>query len=90
MVEPVDDDWWKHGPARHEFDDDELDGDEDEDPIAECPQCGAEIFDDANQCPACGSWIVPDSRAMTGKITWFMVLGFVGVIVAILGWILYR
>ena len=68
MVKPVDDDdeWWRRGPHRDDFEDedDEPDGDEDEDPVVECPQCGEDVFDDANQCPACGWWFIRDPNSI--------------------------
>jgi uncharacterized OB-fold protein len=44
-------------------DDDEWDDDEacEEDgadeTLAECPKCGAEVYDDIEKCPHCGEWI---------------------------------
>jgi hypothetical protein len=95
MNEPVeDDDWWKHGRSpNHDFDDDEDDDaedDADEPATIPCPHCGAEVFDDAEQCPSCGSWFVRDRRPLTGRPSWFVVLGFVGVLVAVVTWILLR
>jgi hypothetical protein len=92
MNEPVeDDDWWKHGRSpNHDFDDDEDNDVEDyadEPATIPCPHCGAEVFDDAEQCPACGSWFVRDRRPLTGKPRWFVMLGFVGVLLAIVTWI---
>lgn len=86
MVEPDDDDWWKRGPAP---DDDfvDSDGDEDDNLVVECPHCGEDVFEDAEQCPACGQWLVRDRRALTGRANWFVVLGFVGALLAIVSWI---
>jgi hypothetical protein len=89
MIEPdEDDDWWKRGRSP----DDDLDyenaeDDADGETVIACPHCGADVFDDAEQCPACGSWITGDRRALAGKPSWFVVLGLVGVLLAILTWI---
>jgi len=94
MVEPEDDDWWKHGRPPDEFeeeDDDEVYGlEEDEDPVIPCPNCGKEVFDDAEQCPSCGHWLAPDRSPMRGRPSWFLILGFGGAILAILLWLFWR
>jgi hypothetical protein len=88
MIEPdEDDDWWERGRSP----DDELDEHEEERADGEtaipCPHCGADVFDDAEQCPDCGTWLVRDRRPSTGRPSWFVVLGFLGVLLAILTWI---
>jgi hypothetical protein len=35
----------------------EPDDDEIDETFAECPKCGAEVYDDIEQCPHCGEWI---------------------------------
>jgi hypothetical protein len=90
MIEPLeDDDWWKHGRSREDdLDDDDVEDNADEAAVISCPHCGEEVFDDAEQCPACGSWFVRDRRPLSGKPSWFVVLGFVGVLLAIVAWIM--
>jgi predicted RNA-binding Zn-ribbon protein involved in translation (DUF1610 family) len=89
MIEPdEDDDWWKRGPARGEDLDNEEDAD-DETAIP-CPHCGEDVFDDAEQCPTCGTSLIRDRRALTGRPNWFVVLGFVGALFAIVTWIVLR
>jgi hypothetical protein len=39
-----------------EPDDDDVTDDVDE-TLAECPKCGASVYDDIEQCPHCGEWI---------------------------------
>ncbi len=97
MVEPEDDDWWKHGRPPDEFEDEDEDEDqeiygseEDEHPVIPCPNCGEEVFDDAEQCPSCGHWLVPDRNPMRGRPSWFLILGFGGAILAILLWLFWR
>jgi DNA-directed RNA polymerase subunit RPC12/RpoP len=93
MVEPEDDEWWKHGRPPDEFEDadEEIYGsEEDEDPVIPCPNCGEEVFDDAEQCPSCGHWLVPDRSPMKGRPSWFLILGFGGAILAILLWLVWR
>jgi hypothetical protein len=93
MVEPEDDDWWKHGrpPDEFEHDDDDADSgfEADEEPVIRCPNCGKEVFDDAEQCPACGHWMVADRSPMSGGPSWLLILGFGGAILAALAWLLW-
>jgi predicted RNA-binding Zn-ribbon protein involved in translation (DUF1610 family) len=91
MIEPdEDDDGWKRGRSLGgEFDVDEVSEDADDETVIPCPHCGEEVFDDAEQCPACGTWLVRDRRALTGKPSWFVVLGVVGALLAIVVWIVW-
>jgi hypothetical protein len=72
---------------------DELDDDQaiDEDDLDEetsetrpCPECGAEIYEDSERCPACGAYVTFDSRPWSGKPAWWIVLGLVAALLAIL------
>jgi hypothetical protein len=89
MIEPdEDDDWWKRGRSPDdELDDEDLEDYPTDETVIPCPHCGEDVFDDAEQCPACGSWLVRDRRPLTGRPSWFVLLGFVGVLLAILTWI---
>lgn len=53
-----------------------------------CPECGADVYEDAEQCPACGHWIThsetPTANAMQGKPTWYVLLGILGIVAVIL------
>jgi hypothetical protein len=35
----------------------EPDDNDTDETLAECPKCGASVFDDIEQCPRCGEWI---------------------------------
>ncbi len=45
-----------------------------------CPECGADVYEDADQCPVCGMFMVPDTRFWSGKPLWWIALGFLGLI----------
>ena len=66
----------------HEFPDDQFD-DEWNETIA-CPQCGAEVYEDADYCPACDTYITPRSHTWSGRPTWWIVLGLLGILATIL------
>jgi hypothetical protein len=71
--------------------DDELDDDvsanqDDDDwtPTVPCPQCGAEVYEDAVRCPACGSYVIHDTRVWSGRSGWWILLGLLGIVAVIL------
>jgi len=61
----------------HEFP--EPDSWDDAPPTAPCPQCGSEIYDDAEQCPVCGDYLLADRNVWTGRTWWWVVLGLLGI-----------
>lgn len=76
---------------RHSYDpsDDEADDwieppDDVEETFDHCPECDAEIFDDAERCPQCGSWLHTDSGdAKTDGALWLILLGFIAAVVVV-------
>jgi ribosomal protein L37E len=58
--------------------------DEDDETTISCPECGADVFDDAEQCPACGWYIVQNTRVWSGKSAWWIALGILGIVAVIL------
>lgn len=64
--------------------DDGYDEDEEEDDYTvECPECGADVYDDVDQCPACGNYIVHSTSVWSGRPTWWIVLGILGILAMI-------
>jgi ribosomal protein S27AE len=60
--------------------------DEIEETLAECPKCGASVYDDIEQCPRCGEWIDGTSvSGGNGKRTFVVVVALI-----LLGLILFR
>ena len=49
-----------------------------------CPECGADIYEDADQCPVCGMFVVHSTRVWTGKSAWWIALALLGVLAVIL------
>jgi len=68
--------------------DDDVDTWDDDSPpvVLPCPNCGVEVYEEAEQCPSCGEWIVAATGALAGRPTWWIVLGVAG-IVATLAWL---
>jgi uncharacterized OB-fold protein len=50
---------------------DVLDGDGDTTP---CPNCGREIYDDAEQCPHCGYYVTDEEKHASAK-PWWVIAG---------------
>jgi uncharacterized OB-fold protein len=77
-----------------EFDDNEYpdpDYNDDSDDVTEtvrCPNCGTDVYEDAEQCPKCGEYVEFSTSAWQGKpVPWVMVglAGIVAVIIALSG-----
>ena len=71
-------------PSRDWDDDsDELDDDYPDDDseveLVRCPQCGADVYEDAEQCPECGEWITVSTHPFAGRSVWFIVIGLLGI-----------
>jgi hypothetical protein len=49
-----------------------------------CPECQADIYEDAEQCPVCGSYVIGTTNIWTGKPIWWVFLGLLGIIAVIL------
>jgi len=72
-----------------EYPDADSDHDDPDDGLSEtvsCPQCGAEIYEDAVQCPVCGGYVtegVGENRVWSGRPGWWIVLGLLGSVAVI-------
>ena len=68
------------------FDDDwpDEDDDEDESLVVTCPNCGTQVYEDAEQCPSCGEYIVHGSSVWSEKPLWWVLLALAGVVAVIL------
>lgn len=56
---------------------------DDESDTAPCPECGAQVYEDAVQCPRCGAYVTPGSGASSGWPAWWIILGVLGAAAAI-------
>jgi ribosomal protein S27AE len=57
----------------YEPEDDEID-----ETLAECPKCGASVYDDIEKCPHCGEWIsTPEFAGGRGKRVFVVIVALI-------------
>ena len=66
------------------IDEDWGEGDDDETGVVECPNCRADVYEEADSCPACGEFLTGSSQPLDRKPLWFVALGLFGVLAVIL------
>ena len=71
-------------PLREEEYPDEDEFDDDASLTLPCPQCGADVYEDAPACPACGAYITHDTSQWSARPAWWILLGILGVLAAML------
>jgi len=74
---------WFDEPADEFGETDELD-DDDETSTLRCPECGADVYEDAVRCPVCGNYITHSTSVWHGRPGWWVLLGLLGVVALIL------
>jgi predicted amidophosphoribosyltransferase len=52
--------------------------------LVTCPECGDDIYEDAEQCPLCGTYIVHQHSPWAKRPLWWVALGLLGVISVII------
>ena len=70
-----------------EWDDEDWPDDDDTVETIPCPNCRADVYEEAERCPACGEYIVRDTSVLSGKPAWYVVgavLGIIAVIIVLL------
>lgn len=83
-------------PHRSDWSDDELDDDYPESSddastdTVRCPQCGAEVYEDAPACPYCGCYLTPDTSVWSGRSAWWVLLGLAGLVATVVALALFR
>lgn len=77
---PVIDSQWSDDLDDDEYPDEYDDDEQLESDVVECPQCGAEIYEDAEQCPNCGAYVSFSSSPWSDRPWWWIVLGVLGML----------
>ena len=80
----VEDDWYDEG-WNDEYQDDEAHDLTAESETVECPECGADVYEDTERCPVCGNYIVHSSSGYlwNDRPTWWIVIGFLGILAVV-------
>jgi hypothetical protein len=68
---------------------DPSDQDAEDDPdatIISCPQCGADVFDEADVCPRCGSFILHEQTVGNRRPIWLLIAVIVCLAIVVLVW----
>ena len=58
--------------------------DDDSPELLPCPNCGKEIYEESERCPYCGEYVTFSNSLWSGKPTWWIVLGIVGILATVL------
>ena len=66
----------------------ENDWDDDQTYTVACPNCGHDVYEDAEKCPHCGEYIVATAGPFASKPVWFQKLMFVIAILTLIGLVL--
>ena len=74
-------DWETDGD---DWGDEDWPDDDDSAELVPCPNCGREIYEEAEQCPSCGEYVTHDNRILASKPGWYVLLALAGVIAVIL------
>ncbi|PHS13763.1 MAG: hypothetical protein COA78_06650 [Blastopirellula sp.] len=73
---------WDNDDQDEEWTDEDY-SDDDSDYVDQCPECGVEIYADADVCPQCGHFIIHENSVWKGRSTWWIVLGLLGMLAVI-------
>jgi ribosomal protein S27AE len=49
-----------------------------------CPNCGTDVYEDAEQCPKCGEYVEFSTSAWDGKSLPWVMVGLAGIVAVIL------
>jgi len=64
----------------YEYPDPPDDDDDDQVETVPCPECGAQVYEEAERCPYCGGYITSSTHPLKGRPLWWVVLGVLGVV----------
>lgn len=78
-------DSWSDDIDDNEFPDSDYNDDSDDVTVTvRCPNCGTDVYEDAEQCPTCGEYVSFSTSVWQGKpLPWVMV-GLAGIVAVII------
>jgi hypothetical protein len=54
-------------------------------PTVPCPECGGDVYEEADHCPSCGHFLLAASASpLLGKPAWFVLLGLLGIVATLI------
>lgn len=56
----------------------------DDTPTITCPNCQADVYEEADSCPACGEYLIDANEPLQSKPMWFVALGLLGILAVVL------
>lgn len=74
-----DEDW-----GDEDWDEDGWSSDDDEAEVCACPNCGADVYEDAVRCPHCGEYVTFSTAALAGRPWWWVATFLLGVVAVII------
>lgn len=60
-------------------DPDDYDDDDDDAETKPCPNCGLDVYEEADRCPHCGEFVTFRETMFAGWSLWFLILGLFGI-----------
>ena len=73
-------------PTADWYDSDDPDVDEcddDSEDTVVCPECGADVYEDAGRCPVCGLYLTPDTSPWSNRSGIWIVISLLGIVAVI-------
>ncbi len=71
--------WTNHSRPLHDDEYPEPD-EENDDAVIPCPECGQLVYEEALQCPACSAYLTQSTSPWSGRATWWIALGLLGIL----------
>lgn len=82
-----DEDWGEDDDSDFDgVEEDEVDGDDDEEPTIPCPYCQRQIHEDAQRCPYCERYISAEDAPPAQK-PWWIIVGILVCLYIVYRWI---
>ena len=70
--------------------DDDFDSDDSPADTIRCNNCRASIYEDSVRCPHCGWYVTDETSVWSGRSGWWILVGLVGIVAAIVALVLFR